>query len=80
MSDFGWSLALLGAYVLLVILARWLYIARTNIVWNNAQAVQGASGRLASRVGLVLLGQDGDERVLRLHGTLRCCGLLCQRR
>lgn len=38
MSDFGWSLALLGAYVLLVILARWLYIARTNIVWNNAQA------------------------------------------
>jgi hypothetical protein len=38
MSDFSWSLALLSAYVLLVILARWLYIARTNIVWNNAQA------------------------------------------
>jgi hypothetical protein len=38
MSDFSWSLALLGAYVLLVILTRWLYIARTNIVWNNAQA------------------------------------------
>jgi hypothetical protein len=38
MSDFGWSLAPLGAYMLLVILARWLYIARTNIVCNNAQA------------------------------------------
>jgi hypothetical protein len=38
MSDFGWGLVLLGAYVVLVILARWLYIARANVVWNNAQA------------------------------------------
>jgi hypothetical protein len=38
MSDFGWGLVLLGAYVLLVILARWIYIARTNVVWSSAQA------------------------------------------
>jgi hypothetical protein len=37
-SDFGWGLALLGIYVLLVILARWIYIARPNVVWTNAQA------------------------------------------
>jgi len=35
---YGWGLVLLGAYVLLVILARWIYIARSNIVWTNAQA------------------------------------------
>jgi hypothetical protein len=38
LSDFGWGLALLSAYVLLVILARWIYIARTNTVWTWAQA------------------------------------------
>jgi hypothetical protein len=38
MTDFGWGLVLLGVYVLLVILARWLYIARTNVVWNQAQS------------------------------------------
>ena len=38
MSDFSWGLLLLGAYVVLVILARWLYIARTNVVWTSAQA------------------------------------------
>jgi hypothetical protein len=38
MSDFGWGLVLLGAYVLLVVLARWLYIARTNVVWSDAQS------------------------------------------
>jgi hypothetical protein len=38
MSDFSWGLMLLGAYVVLVILARWIYIARTNVVWTNAQA------------------------------------------
>jgi hypothetical protein len=37
-SDFGWGLVLLGIYVLLVILARWIYIARPNVVWTNAQA------------------------------------------
>lgn len=36
MSDFGWGLVLLGAYVVLVILARWIYIARTNVVWTSA--------------------------------------------
>ena len=38
MPAYGWGLVLLGAYVLLVILARWIYIARSNIVWTNAQA------------------------------------------
>ena len=38
MSDFGWGLVLLGIYVLLVILARWIYIARPNVVWTGAQA------------------------------------------
>ena len=37
MSDFGWGLTLLGVYVLLVVLARWLYIARSNVVWTDAQ-------------------------------------------
>jgi len=38
MPAYGWGLVLLGAYVLLVIMARWIYIARSNIVWTNAQA------------------------------------------
>jgi hypothetical protein len=38
MTDFGWGLVLLGVYVLLVILARWLCIARANVVWNQAQS------------------------------------------
>jgi hypothetical protein len=37
-SDFGWGLVLLGGYVLLVVLARWIYIARTNVIWTGAQA------------------------------------------
>jgi len=37
-SDFGWGLVLLGVYVVLVILARWIYIARPNVVWTSAQA------------------------------------------
>jgi hypothetical protein len=45
MSDFGLGLILLGVYVLLVILARWVYIARTNVVWNEAQS-QAMSKRL----------------------------------
>ena len=45
MSDFSWGLLLLGAYVLLVVLARWLYIARTNVVWTSAQA-----GAMAKRL------------------------------
>jgi hypothetical protein len=35
---YGWGLVLLGAYLLLVIMARWIYIARTNVVWTDAQA------------------------------------------
>lgn len=38
MSDLGCGLVLLGIYVLLVILARWIYIARPNVVWTSAQA------------------------------------------
>jgi hypothetical protein len=38
MSDFSWGLMLLGTYVVLVILARWIYIARTNVIWTSAQA------------------------------------------
>jgi len=39
-------MVLLAAYVLLVILARWIYIARTNVVWTDAQA-GAATRRLA---------------------------------
>jgi hypothetical protein len=46
MSDFGWGLVLLGAYVVLVVLARWIYIARPNIVWTSVQA--GAMARRLS--------------------------------
>jgi hypothetical protein len=49
MSDFGWGLVLLGAYIVLVILARWLYIARTNVVWTNAHA-EAMVKRLAFQV------------------------------
>jgi hypothetical protein len=49
MSDFGWGLVLLGAYVLLVILARWIYIARTNVIWTRAQA-EATTTRLSLRV------------------------------
>lgn len=36
----AWTLGVivLGAYLALVLLARWLYIARTNIIWNDAQS------------------------------------------
>jgi hypothetical protein len=68
MSDFGWGLLLLGAYLVLVILARWLYIARTNVVWTNAQA-----GAMARRLSLQVrrgAASDGpgavDERTLHL--------------
>jgi hypothetical protein len=36
--EIGWGLVLLGIYVVLVILARWIYIARPNVVWTGAQA------------------------------------------
>jgi hypothetical protein len=52
MPAYGWGLVLLAIYVLLVILARWIYIARTNVLWTSAQAkamtrrltLQGRSG------------------------------------
>ena len=49
MSGFGWGLVLLSAYVLLVILARWVYIARTNTVWTKAQA-KAISKRMSLQV------------------------------
>jgi hypothetical protein len=49
MSDFGWGLVLLGTYLVLVILARWLYIARTNVVWSSAQA-EAMAKRLSLQV------------------------------
>lgn len=60
MSDFGWGLVLLGAYVLLVILARWIYIARTNVVWSSAQAGALAK-RLSHQVGSDSPGNDQAE-------------------
>ena len=50
MPDYGWGLVLLGTYLVLVILARWLYIARTNVLWTSAQA--GAMTRRLSLQGL----------------------------
>jgi hypothetical protein len=38
MPAYGWGLVLLGAYLLLVVMARWIYIARSNVVWTDAQA------------------------------------------
>jgi len=49
LSGFGWGLVLLTAYVLLVILARWMYIARTNTVWTKAQA-KAISQRMSLQV------------------------------
>src|SRR6266487_1810602 len=50
MSDFAWGLVLLGAYMLLVIMARWIYIARTNVIWTRAQA-EAITGRLSLQSG-----------------------------
>jgi hypothetical protein len=53
-SDFGWGLVLLGVYALLVILARWIYIARPNVVWTSAQA-----GAMTKRLSLPRHGRCG---------------------
>jgi hypothetical protein len=67
MSDFGWGLVLLGAYVLLVILARWIYIARTNVVWTSAQA-----GALARRLSLQVEGDaSGHDQAEITKSTMR---------
>lgn len=67
MPDFGWGLVLLGTYVLLVILARWIYIARTNIVWTSAQA-----GAMARRLSLqVECGLSGNGKAPVMRSTLK---------
>jgi len=67
MSDFGWGLVLLGGYVLLVILARWIYIARTNVVWTSAQA-----GALARRLSLQVEGDaSGNDQAEITKSTMR---------
>ena len=67
MSDFGWGLVLLGTYVLLVILARWIYIARTNVVWTSAQA-----GALARRLSLQVEGDaSGNGQAEITKSTMR---------
>jgi len=43
-------LVLLGAYMVLVIMARWIYIARTNVIWTRAQA-EAITGRLSLQSG-----------------------------
>jgi len=55
-SDIGWGLVLLGAYALLVMLARWIYIARPNVVWTSAQA-----GAMTRRLSLPRLGKRGPS-------------------
>ena len=67
MSDFGWGLVLLGAYVLLVILARWIYIARTNVIWTNAQAAAMAK-RLSVQVEG---GPSGNGQAQAMKSTMR---------
>src|SRR5436190_411045 len=50
MSDFAWGLVLLGAYMVLLVMARWIYIARTNVIWTRAQA-EAITGRLSLQSG-----------------------------
>jgi hypothetical protein len=66
MTDFGWGLVLLGVYVLLVILARWLCIARANVVWNQAQ-----SAALGKRLLLQLArASSTNGKVITSQSTL----------
>jgi hypothetical protein len=55
MFDFLLGLVLLLVYVLLVVLARWLYIARTNLVWTKAQS-EAMAKRLQLQVARVPSG------------------------
>jgi hypothetical protein len=67
--DFGWGLVLLGIYVLLVILARWIYIARPNVVWTSAQA-----GAMIKRLSVPWRGKDespDDGKTLGTHSNLQ---------
>ena len=67
MSDFGWGLVLLGIYVLLVILARWIYIARPNVVWTSAQA-----GAMIRRLSIPRRGTVTVQMTARRSPTLQC--------
>jgi hypothetical protein len=67
MSDLGWGLVLLGGYVLLVMLARGIYIARTNVVWSSAQA-----GALAKRLSHQVGGDSpGNDQAEMTKSTIR---------
>lgn len=68
MSDFGWGLVLLGTYVVLVVLARWIYIARPNVVWTSAQA-----GAMAKRLSLQMEQRPSSNGKGSLSpATLQC--------
>jgi hypothetical protein len=69
-SDFGWGLVLLGIYVLLVVLARWIYIARPNVVWTGAQA-----GAMTKRLSIPRRGKGGlpdDAEASATQAALQC--------
>jgi hypothetical protein len=72
MRSFGSGLVLLAAYLLLVILARWAYIARTNAVWSRAQSE--AMGKRLSVQAASLPADNGEtamsQRMLQelIHG------------
>jgi hypothetical protein len=73
MRSFGAGLMLLGAYLLLVILARWAYIARTNAIWHRAQSE--AMGKRLSVQAAQLPAGEGEapmsQQLLReLIGTI----------
>jgi hypothetical protein len=66
MSDFSWGLILLGTYVVLVILARWIYIARTNVVWTSAQAAA-----MVKRLDLQVRDASSNGKATVDHATLQ---------
>ena len=68
MSDIGWGLVLLGIYVVLVILARWIYIARPNVVWTSAQA-----GAMIKRLSMPWRGKCDPRRTARRRPRSRPC-------
>jgi hypothetical protein len=73
MRSFGAGLMLLGAYLLLVILARWAYIARTNAIWHRAQS-EAMGKRLSVQAASLPAGDGGapmSQQLLReLIGTI----------
>jgi hypothetical protein len=66
MSDISWGLMLLGTYLVLVVLARWVYIARTNVVWTSAQAKA-----MVKRLSLQMSWHpSGNGKASATHATL----------